>query len=188
MEKTLIFIDLDDTLIATKQVKQAIFTMFEQLGYTRDLIEATYPQVYNTQGYHPADHAALLNQSHSSQEEEAFQIAWEQFQATLPAYLFPETFPFLQAINREKYSPHLLTWGNPDFQRIKAERSGVTPFFDAIHTMLNDKHKYLVEQTLVTPQTKFYLIDDKDSIREEMEARFPHVHTYAALPDPTIFS
>lgn len=174
-----VFIDLDDTIIDSKRLKQHIFSLFISLGAQEGQILSTYAHLKQTQeGY--SFHAHLT--ATLGQRDDADQL-WQQIANKLPRLMFAN-YDFIRnhLINHSKI---LLTHGNIEFQKAKVEK--LRPFLrlDEYLFVPNSEKKipWLLNNYPVVPDHPTVLIDDREDNRKEFLTAFSHGTAFPSLGD-----
>jgi FMN phosphatase YigB (HAD superfamily) len=178
MEKQLLFIDLDDTLISNQHTKEVLTRCLEEVGFDRQAIIEAYPRAREDDGFFTP--TAYLRALTATPEQAArWDLLWHSHKQSLNNGLLPGALTFLQSIDRTKYSPQLLTLGNPAYQEMKVTSLNLHPYFEAEHYCTEEKVDFLLK--LIPRETHFVLIDDRSDCTEPVRKSFPHATTYAAF-------
>lgn len=187
MKKIPVFLDFDGVLFQDAGLKKELAIIFQHLGFSETMIADEYARYRNL--YAIFDPETFLDHfGCSPQQRDQFHVRWDQVLADLRPLLFPRTLPFLEELDRRHFSPQILTYGLPSFQRRKVESCGLHDLCDQCHYVTGSKADY-VQQTLgLAPETFFYFIDDQPRHREAMAAAFPNSINLSELPVGTLQS
>jgi FMN phosphatase YigB (HAD superfamily) len=166
--KTKIFIDFDDTLFNTKEVKKQMFACLEEHGFSMDQILDSYKADYAEGGFTIEGFLAKLGQIRSFDEIETKRKILSIYQKT---GILSDTLPFLKNIDRGKYEVNLLTYGSPTHQKEKVKISGLEKYFDNLYYTPIFKTKYL--KKLLSSDAHFIFIDDLSEVVADITQAFP---------------
>jgi FMN phosphatase YigB (HAD superfamily) len=175
MERTTLFIDLDDTIISNEHTKAVLLACLQEVGFNQDAIKAAYPQARGEDGFFAP--AAYLRALNATPEQAArWELSWKShLQGIRNGFLYGAE-EFLCEINREKYIPTLLTLGNPSYQEDKVKALGISEYFEALHFCTEEKQLFLAK--LIPADTHFTIIDDREDCRTNVAKGFPNATTY----------
>jgi phosphoglycolate phosphatase-like HAD superfamily hydrolase len=184
MDRKILLLDLDDTLIDTTALRRDIFTLFEELGYDQEHIQAMYEKARaSSEHYHPEIHARLLNSEEDEEAAAAFIVGWQRFLRRFERYVFPNTIPYLTSLDKQKYSPRICSWGNASFQALKVEQCGLQDFIEATYFPDKTKAAYLLENNILKPEDAFIFVDDSQEFRDDIQSNFPNALIASSLTE-----
>ncbi len=164
----IVVIDLDDTLINTRQLKKLRFKALEKCGYKKDHIDSTYENIDG--GYSTKKHTtalALLQPEIICDHK----VLDEQLTSDL---VFGDVANFLSGLKNHRLI--LLSHGDPDFQMTKLSKLGLVDFFDIIWLTPNNKEIFL--KAHFSPDQEFIFINDKQSENDAIQKDFPNAVCY----------
>jgi FMN phosphatase YigB (HAD superfamily) len=171
MSKTKLFIDFDGTMFDTAKFRDGIFEVFEKAGYAHEVIMKAYVEECMDYKF-SLEH--LLNRLERVEERDKDKIRGDirALYERVPSMLYGDTILFLNNIDREKYEVNLLSMGNFEFQKRKIDHAGIKDLFDNVYICENQKWDYL--DTLVKPEEKFILIDDRGDTIKNVAEKYPN--------------
>jgi FMN phosphatase YigB (HAD superfamily) len=172
MKKIKYFIDFDDTLFDRNKFRNDLFSLIENLGFSRKELESSYIAVYRDGYMGIWSQLNYLNENVKKFDLQGAKIKVDKFLNETNRYLYKDSVAFLKEINRNKYQVELLTVGGLKFQKEKVENSGIVPFFDKCNFTTLKKYKAL--KNLVRDNEKFILIDDKESETKNVALNYPN--------------
>ena len=131
--KTTCFLDFDHTLFNTDEFFHVdVRNSFLRFGIETQLWEQSYAAVW-PKGYTLEKHVEEISRQSEIQLplEEMKQVFFNNF-SDLKQYLFTDVLSFLENIKKKGVTTHLLSFGNPEWQRYKVHNSGISPYFESI--------------------------------------------------------
>jgi hypothetical protein len=166
-------VDLDYTLLDTKAFKQAMQKGVGKFGITTELFDQTYKQTIDgRQGQYDYDavrHASYMSKE-SGVEPQDLQAALVNCLERVDDFLYPDSIEFLKWL-RGLGGTALLTWGNPQWQKKKVERSKIHKLFDNYVYSKGDKSA--VELSFSDSETDWVFINDNPKEILEIKKRYP---------------
>ncbi|MCL5410372.1 MAG: HAD hydrolase-like protein [Patescibacteria group bacterium] len=172
--KTKIFIDFDNTLYDTRFLKKDLFEVLQSQGFSKEEVLAAYKKATSNYNYSPTNHLEELLKIKSFNTKATAAII-ESLYLDAPEHLFKDSVSFLKSLDRKKFEVDLLTLGDTDFQKRKVEASGITKYFDNIYYC--EEQKWIFLKTLVKPNERFYVIDDRGDALFEISKDFKLCYT-----------
>jgi len=157
--KTKLFIDFDNTLYDTRFLKNNLFEVLENKGFSKAEVLATYEKASSNYNYSPKSHLGELLKVRNFNSK-ATEAIIESLYLDAQEHLFKDTIDFLKSLDRTKFEVDLLTLGNSEFQKRKVEASGIDGYFDRIYYC--EDQKWIFLKTLVKKDEKFFVIDDRN--------------------------
>lgn len=157
--KIKLFIDFDNTLYDSRFLKNNLFEVLQEKGFSRDEILSTYERASSNYNYSPKSHLILLSKMRDFNTK-ATEAIIESLYLDAPVHLFKDTVGFLKSLDRKKFEVDLLTLGDSEFQKQKVTASGIVKYFDKIYYCQDQKWIFL--KILVKEDEKFYVIDDRN--------------------------
>lgn len=170
--KTKLFVDFDKTIFDTNQVKERLYRIFSQFGFSKDEIDQTYLAESLYGKFSPEGQAERLGQI-KPLDQNIVEMKIKSIIADSAKILYPDTIEFLSNIDREKYEVNLLSYGDEEFQNRKVKHSGVADKFDNIYVTNIEKQIYLQENNIVAENDYFIVIDDKLDNLEKISQKYP---------------
>lgn len=168
--KIKLFIDFDKTLFDTSQVKERLYRIFGQLGFSLEEIEQTYLAETLDGKYSPEGQAERLYQIRPfNLDVSEIKIRSMIFDSS--KLLYPDSVEFLENIDRQKYEVDLLSYGNVKFQEKKIKNSGIVDKFDNIYITNIEKQIFLKD--IVKENESFIVVDDKIDNLEKISTEYP---------------
>ncbi|MFA7254324.1 MAG: HAD family hydrolase [Patescibacteria group bacterium] len=168
--RTKIFIDFDGTLYNTSKAKGDLFLIFEKAGFSRDEILSAYQAECLDYKFSPPRFMDRLGRIRKYNISLA-KARIDNLITSASKYLYEDTIPFLEKLDREKYEVNLITMGNKDFQKLKVESSGITKFFE--NSYYTDEQKWLYFPKIISGDEKFIFIDDRSDTVYNVGKIFP---------------
>ncbi len=180
MEREILFIDLDDTLISNEHTKQVLLECLSEVGFTEEEITSRYPEARDSNGFFSPE--GYLHALGATPEQEAlFEQTWKHHREGIKNGLLPGALSFLTSIDRKRFVPTLLTLGNPSYQQDKVSALGISEHFEVLHFCTEPKDRFLLK---LLPHTEtFTLIDDREDCRQAVRVAFSNAKTYATFSD-----
>lgn len=120
--------DFDDVLFDTARFKAAIASMLKDEGYARGEVLRTFAVAKDTRGYSPDIHAKMLAAGPREAKRVAALIR-RHLRSHGESLLWPDAKRLLRALRARKVPMYLLSAGNPEFQRLKIDASGLRSYF-----------------------------------------------------------
>ena len=168
--KTKLFIDFDKTLFDTSQVKERLYRIFGQFGFSQEEIDETYAAEAVDGRFNPEGQAKRLYKIKPFDLE----VFAQKIRLTIldsQKILYSDADVFLNQLNRDKYEVNILSYGDVDFQNRKISHSGIVDKFDNIYVTNIEKQIFLKE--IVKKNEYFIVVDDKVSNLEKISAEYP---------------
>ncbi|CAN5147569.1 hypothetical protein BH11PAT4_BH11PAT4_7120 [soil metagenome] len=180
MERQILFIDLDDTIISNEHTKTVLLACLKDVGFDEKVITDAYPQARGADGFFAPE--AYLQALNATPEQAArWDLTWKSHREGIRNGLLYGAEEFLCNIDREKYIPTLLTLGNPSYQEDKVKALDIADYFEALHYCTEVKDVFL--KKLPPKGALFTIIDDREDCRTDVAKAFPTATTYAAFSD-----
>lgn len=167
------FIDLDDTIYNTRELKDDIFAVFESFGIGREDFLQAYESAAKMQklGYF---HYTFEKQIQAVREF-GIQVPDDvlpQLENLLDKnYIIPETEFFLSSLREYCSRLSLLTAGTKEFQARKVKAIAVEPLLDEI--ILIDGGKDDIIRPLATEQKRILFVNDNLAENKMIKEQFP---------------
>jgi FMN phosphatase YigB (HAD superfamily) len=177
-----IFVDLDDTLYNTRQLKEDIYKVFEPIGISHDDFIRAYRQAAELPmlGYYnytfPKQVSAVRDQGFDVNEE-ALVPKLENLLAQ--NYLLSGAENFLVSLKNIGEKLILLTAGNLDFQAKKIEYSGIKKFFDEVVQI--DGGKDLALAPFMASNENVLFINDNLDENMMMKNKYPNLSIFSII-------
>jgi len=175
--KTKLFVDLDDTIINTSQLKEELISLVADRGVDRSTVMQKYEESKDENGIPIIDvFAASFNE---------FGIAAELLQAGINEIysdmdeekLFSERLVWLEdQFPRSEYEYILLTKGEEEIQKKKIARFNLRGYFDEVRIVTGDKVSAIRE--MIEEGEEFTIVDDKRSELSEVSLGFQGAKLY----------
>lgn len=168
--KEKIFIDLDGTVIDTAKFRDQIFAVFLRQGFTLETLVAAYRTECLNYNFSLKKYTDILYR------KKKFNISLLNaridflFQS-IPKLIFPDVLDFIYKVDKSKFELILLTLGNPEFQKLKFENSGLTRYFDKVYYC--EEQKWIFLDSIVGKNERFILLDDRGDTVDLVRKRFP---------------
>jgi|GEM_PF-1596519 len=166
-QKIPIFFDFDDTIANTAKFKLVYWqSLSRALGIDFDTVKESYQRLREREknGFSgPVSHMKELGISEDEIPKALVELK-NLITAESSDLIFPEIKFLLESPEfRNRYDPRLITVGEPDFQRLKVEGSGVLQFFkhSPIYVGPTDTKADAIKE-VIDSGDRFYLIDDKE--------------------------
>ncbi len=157
-----IIIDFDYTLFDTEAMRSALIDVSARHGVTEDTYRETEMQVKKKGGtYNMQAHIALLLEDRSARERLAEE--WEEALQGAESFLYEDARAFMLLYQEQEVT--VLSFGSPEWQRKKIERSGITDLVDDVITTDGPKGDAL-QRLAVNEET--VIITDRGSEIDEM--------------------
>lgn len=175
-----IVLDFDYTLFDAAKFRGDLGASLIKLGIDEKFFSETYKQVRYREGkesdYQPDKHLQILadktDTDYLKLKDTYYQVIGEAKE-----YLYPDTLDFLKKMKQENNKLILLTFGNPEFQKLKVQNSGIGKYFEEIYytdgsktslahkitddpnvTFINDNPHEILELKSIYPQATFIQI------------------------------
>ena len=170
---TPLYIDFDDTLVSTrKHLKEVIFDLLcEATGFSREVILENHSKIRGGL-YSPALDIAELHLDPLLAESIEVAIM-KRLAVIMPDHVYDEAHRLLSSIDRNIYTPILITYGDPTFQEWKVSHSTLEHEFSEIHYVTGSKAEYLKNELHHQATDHFLLIDDSVKTLQDVKAMFP---------------
>jgi len=167
-----VFIDLDDTLIKTVEIKRAISDICILLGYNPSEVQLAYSAT--REDYTIERHLQTLKaQTGRGYNGAMYEELVNGLKSRLKAFLFDETISLLESIDRRQYDVYIFTFGNPEFQDWKIEGCGLSYYFDEEHTLkITHEGKADELRGIIDDSETFIIVDDKQRELDTAKAIF----------------
>ncbi|MFH1291851.1 MAG: HAD family hydrolase [bacterium] len=174
-------IDLDDTLFNTRGVhgfKEVRLSVLNKLGVTEDLYDKTYSEARNQEpiGYNNIKHAQVLSK-HGFDQEEVFQALEKTISSEiLKTFLFSDSLSFLGQMKSLGEPMILLSFGDTDFQTLKAKGSGFEEYFDRFILTRTDKSDVVAELANGKNLSKIWFINNRPDETLNVKKNHPKIN------------
>ena len=167
-------LDLDHTLLDTNAFKRALEASLAPLGVSREQFQETYAATVSAvEGHYDytiAGHAKqLASVCHIEESEAMTNLAGALDQ--LPRFLYPDSLPFLTAIQTRGLPCVLLTFGNALFQEEKVRRLGIAHFFDKL--IFTEERKDRISFSFSDDEREWVFVNDNPIEIHALAERFP---------------
>ncbi|PIS07464.1 hypothetical protein COT78_03450 [Candidatus Berkelbacteria bacterium CG10_big_fil_rev_8_21_14_0_10_43_13] len=157
--KTKIFLDFDGTLIRSKLMKESIFEIVSELGYSKDEVKRIYEEARNQAPFHPYDFIDSLAKERNVDSESTKEKLARMIDSLSKQCLYDDSANFLDEIDRKKYEINLITYGHEEWQRMKVENTGCRMSFDNLY-YVGTKDKWKFVDKFLKKNEKFIFVDD----------------------------
>ncbi len=172
MGKTKVFIDLDDTLIDTAQIKHDIFGKIALMGVPMAEIASSYSEARKQFGADYLKPFAESFQEFGIDGEILYNGLQQMILQHMDKYLLEDRLVWLDRFQSDQYEMYLLTHGNPDIQERKVQGLHLENLFeDRVIYVQDNKADYI--KKLLGPGEKFILVDDKKEVLDEIINEYP---------------
>lgn len=156
-------IDFDATLFDTYRFAQDRMAALKKIGISKELYQSTYLLARNHKdgfvAYSDYRHAQFLAQN--GFDEDLVFKALAAVTAQAPQYLFSDTINFLENLKQQGEELILLSLGDPEFQEIKINGSGIHNYFNRVFMVDRTKIKVLEELLPNISASNIWFINDK---------------------------
>lgn len=168
-----IYLDLDDTLIATHLFYREYYRpLLIAGGSTEREIEKSYK--FFTNGvthsggelFTPRRQMEILGWRESVKEEALEEI--ENLLREKRGFIFPEVVATLTELKQRGAYLVLLTFGHPEFQKQKLIASGIGHFFDEV-VITNESKADLLRKAVVETKEQLFFVDDRSQYMTELQ-------------------
>lgn len=157
-------IDLDDTLLNTNALKEALAS---SLDLTRDQWEVVYKAYVADNG--KFDPVGFLRGADTEQR-----AAFDAVLRKLPIYLYPDSLPFIKQLLKADWRVVILTQGDVEWQETKVQH---LQFPNQVETRVTATDKTpLIAEYIDSGRT--ILIDDRASVIDAAKQLHPDIYTY----------
>lgn len=185
--RTTVFFDFDDTLLDTAKFKQLYWECLGKvLGISQEFVKSSYQKLraeekngFSGPEVHLKDLGVSIQKIPGALIELRKLILNESSDL-----IFPEAKLLLESQEfRDSYDPRLITVGEPDFQRLKVESSGILRYFDhqPIYVEPNTRKADALGH-VISKNEMFYLVDDKRHEGEAVTESFGHKAVVIIVP------
>ncbi len=157
--KTKIFIDFDGTLFKNKTIKDCIFELVGELGYTREEASALYQKARDIGPFHPSDLIDSLAKQKNANPEPVKEKFIQLIKYLPKQCFYGDSARFLEKIDRNKYEINLITYGDEKWQKTKVENTGHHLSFDNLYYVGSRDKWNFVDQYLEKDES-FVFVDD----------------------------
>ncbi len=173
MAKTKVFIDLDDTLIKTSQLKSQMIEIISAMGIPEDDIKRKYEESKDENGI-PIIDKLVESFSDYNVDAEKLRGRLETMYSIIPEEnLLTQRLAFLEGkYPRETHEYILITKGEPEIQLRKIRGFNLSALFD--RTMIVSTAKAEALGDVVRPDEHFVFVDDKDRELEAVRKNYPN--------------
>jgi FMN phosphatase YigB (HAD superfamily) len=178
--ETAYFLDFDHTLFNTDEFFHVdVRNAFLSLGIDPALWEQSYAAVWPS-GYTLEKHAGeVLRRSGSPLPLHEMQRILRNSFSDLRRYLFPDVLPFLQKAKRNAARLSLLSFGDPEWQRYKAQASHLGDYFDEMFFTASEGGKARLVQEHAKKIAKRVVVVDNDPTELDLVKDLePGIETY----------
>lgn len=171
-----IFIDLDCTLLDTRDFQKELAVMFKKFGNID--YEKAYRNSFECDGlyhfYSLEKHLShISNKNLRKKVREAVEIVFLKIQE----FLFPDVVIFLKKFEKDKLC--LLTRGNPEFQQRKIDNLNprISQLISRKYYVRGPKKDHLPDILIGDESDQVFIIDDDKTTLLDIKKRLPHVRT-----------
>jgi FMN phosphatase YigB (HAD superfamily) len=162
--KTKLFIDLDGTILDSLKIKDEIFRILREAGFTDREIEQAYVLACSDYQYTLEKHIDNLGKLKKFDKAKIRQEL-ETFFDKCPDLIFEDALKFLKKVDHTKYEVILVSLGDVTYQRKKYESSQIEQYFDSVYFTQEQKWEWL--RSKVSLNDNFIIVDDRgDTIFE----------------------
>lgn len=173
----MIIFDLDKTLFYTKLIVEDLKSVFNDLGISGERLEVTFKKTYDITTVAPGcysiyKHLTILPELNELQKELAIKNLQSLMNARGASYLYKDVLPLLSEFKKIGHELILVSAGDPKFQELKAEVTGIKKFFTQEYYVENDKI------SILSKMVSGVIININDSTKEilEVENKIPLIH------------
>jgi len=161
-----IFIDFDDVIFNTKKFKKDLLEkVFIKNGATKEDFSRTYHCFFvinkkNGKYYDPKKQIKALKKLENV-EGEKLEKDFYRFIKDLKRYVFKDVLAFLEKIT--EHEVFLISYGDPEFQKMKVKGSDVSDFFKKIILGKFNKIDFInniIDKSRISSKEQTILIDD----------------------------
>lgn len=169
----LIILDLDNTLLDTGRLKEAISKSLVCFGVPERLFWQIYKKI-RKRGFY--NHKIYLNYLFKEKPINIEKCAekLEKLNNQIKNFLYPDTLPFLKGLKKMGARLILLTWGDTGFQKVKIKKAKIKHFFEKIFITETTKLPYL-RQIAKNKNEEIYFIDDDPLEVKEVLEKFKNI-------------
>lgn len=173
-----IIVDFDHTLFDPAPLKRELSAALEPHGVTQDLFWRTYRECYFRMGgedYNPRDHVSTLERVLTCTVDEAM----GKLNLTLSRsgqYLYPDAQAFLDRLVALNIQAVLFARGDPGFEWVKINATGIEPYFTKIVT--STKKRWDSAPEVLNGEAegrRVFWVSHKLEEMVEVKKRYPHV-------------
>lgn len=162
MAKTKVFVDLDDTLIKTSQLKREMIEIISSMGVPEGEVVKRYEASKNDSGIPIIDKLAKSFSDYNVDAEELRGMLETMYSIIPEENLLTQRLAYLEGkYPRETHEYILITKGEPEIQLRKIRGFNLSALFDRIMVVSTVKAEAL--RGVVQPDEHFILVDDKGS-------------------------
>ncbi len=172
-------IDFDDTLFDTYAFKHARFAALAEIGVSEDQYKESYKKARNSNDgfftYSNERHADEL--STLGYERAVMLDALEKTTGeALQSYVMPGAIDLLKALQEKQQPMILLSLGDPSFQELKVEGSGIHQYFDRKYMVEETKDQVFATLLAENEERDTWFINDKIDETLQAKKHFPNIH------------
>jgi len=172
-----LLIDFDHTIFNSSQIKYEWAGIFEKCGVAKEAFWRTYPLARYGEGgrpvYSPRVHAELLKDLFTRGKEEVLEMI-NAVKKRGADFLFPDVKKFLSRMVSLNVSMTLILHGEKEYQKEKAESTGIIDYFAKLHYSDSPRYK-MVEELKLNPQDKIFWISHNLNDMVEVKKRHPFI-------------
>jgi len=154
LKKPTIILDLDETLIDTKEIKRRIFNLVEKTGVPRGVAVGVYRQMRKKSAFDQRRYCFELKKTGYKVNPNLFNNLFSKPKD----YNYRGAEQFLKNLSKH-FNLLLLTFGVPSFQNKKIEQAGFKQFFQKV-LITEQESKLDLLRTLKSGTGKIILIDN----------------------------
>ena len=164
-----IILDLDNTLLNTSRIKKGLAKALINIGVSEELFKKVYKKLRRKGFYNHKIYIEYLSKEKKIDRKKCL-AQLKKTDDKIKNYLYPDALWFLKksAVLRKKVGVKiiLLTYGDPEFQKIKLEKTKIAKYFDKIIITETKKTPIVSKIASKTNDKIFFINDDTDEIRE----------------------
>lgn len=181
-----IFLDFDDVLFDTRKSVTGLKRVFARHGVSSELFDFLYKKYFSDvafnggETFHPytfLEYLARDGKIPTSKQKECKTDLSKYFES-FGDCVFSDTTSTLQFLtNVKKYRLVVVTYGNDEYQLIKARFSGVEALVESVRVTNGDKHLVICPMVEEAPDSAYFYLDDRSKYFAGVKARTSQVVT-----------
>ncbi len=172
MDKTKVFVDLDDTLLDSAGIKKEMFEKITQLGVPEAEVRENYRAAREAFGGDYLKPFAESFQEFGIDGQILYPGLRQLVMQTSEKYLIEDRLLWLDRFPPDQYELYLLTYGNRDVQESKVQSLHLENLFEGRVIYVSGDKSEVIKQ-LLRPGEKFMIVDDKQKVLDEVIEKFP---------------